>query len=411
CLGLGSAFSMPAWAALIPEVIPRPQLKSAITLNALAMNVSRAVGPALAGFLIADVGPGPVFLLNAASFLGILAVLKRWKRPPRESSLPAERLLGAMRAGLRYARHSPALLRIVIRIGAFFTFASAPWALLPLLVRTEWHGGPADYGLMLAAIGSGAIVSVFLLPRLRRGLADDWLVGLGSLLYAVTLMAMAVAPDLPAGLGAAAVAGAAWLIVMTTLQGAAQVALPAWVRARGLSLAMVAMMAGMAGGSLVWGQVAGLRSIPDALLIAGIGLAVATLLTLPLCVGGLEKQDLTPSLHWPSPVAETGLEHDSGPVLVTLAYRVKPESRAEFRRLMKALRKSRRRDGAYYWQLFRDTADPDWHLETFLVESWVEHLRQHERVTVEDRRLQDRVHGCLAERREPLVSHWIAETG
>jgi quinol monooxygenase YgiN len=174
---------------------------------------------------------------------------------------------------------------------------------------------------------------------------------------------------------------------------------------------MVAMMGGMAGGSLLWGRVASLSSIHDALIVAGIGLAVATLMTLPLRVGGFEKHDLTPSLHWPSPLSEPDVEHDRGPVLVTLAYRVKPERREEFHRLMKALHKSRRRDGAYYWQLFRDTAHADWYLETFLVESWVEHLRQHERVTVADRRLQDSVQDCLDERAEPRVSHWIAETG
>jgi len=410
-LGLGSAFAMPAWAALMPELVPRPQLKPAITLNALSMNLSRAVGPALAGFLIAETGTGPVFLLNAASFLGILAVLLRWQRPPRDSSLPGERLFGAMRAGVRYARHSPALLRVIVRVGTFFTFGSAAWALLPLLVRTEWKGGPTDYGCVLAAMGSGAILAVFGLPRLRRFLSDDWLVGFASLLYAGMLGLLALVPGLVPGLAVAAGAGAAWLTVMTTLQGAAQVALPAWVRARGLSLAMVAMMGGMAGGSLLWGQVASHSSLHDALIIAGIGLAVATLVTLPLRVGGFEKHDLTPSLHWPSPLSEPDVEHDRGPVLITLAYRVKPDRREEFRRLMKTLRKSRRRDGAYYWQLFRDTAHPDWYLETFLVESWVEHLRQHERVTVADQRLQDRVQDCLHERAEPSVSHWIAETG
>ena len=410
-LGMGSALSMPAWAAMVPELVPRDQLRSAITLNALAMNVSRALGPALAGLLIAEAGPGPVFLLNAASFMGIVMVLGAWQRAPRESALPAERMLGAMRAGLRYARHSPALLRVIVRIAAFFTFASAPWALLPLLVRTVWRGGPADYGLMLGAMGCGAIGAVLLLPRLRHRVADDWLVGLGSFVYAGMLAALAVVPGVLTGLGVAMVAGGSWLSVMTTLQGAAQVALPGWVRARGLSLAMVAMMAGMAGGSLLWGRIAGLSSIPDALMIAAIGMTAVTLLTLPLRIGGLEQHDLTPSMHWPLPVVDPNLEHHRGPVLVTLAYRVSADRRAEFQRLMKRLRQARRRDGAYHWQLFSDAARPDRYLEAFLVESWVEHLRQHERVTVDDRRLQARVHACLVEPTAPRVSHWIAESG
>jgi MFS family permease len=320
-------------------------------------------------------------------------------------------LFGAIRAGLRYARHSPALLRVIVRIGVFFTFASAPWALLPLLVRSVWHGGPADYGLVLGAMGSGAILAVLALPRLRGRIGEDWLITLGALVYAGMLALMAAVPGLLPGLGVAAVAGAAWLTVMTSLQGAAQVALPAWVRARGLSLAMVAMMAGMSGGSLAWGQVAALWSIPEALTIAAVGLAVSAVLTFPLRIGGLEKHDLTASMHWPVPSPEPDLAHDHGPVLVTLAYHVKPESRKEFSGLMKTLRGSRRRDGAYYWQLFRDTEHPDWYLETFLVESWLEHLRQHERVTVHDRALQERVRTCLVDAAEPRVSHWVAETG
>lgn len=411
CLGFGSAFSMTAWASVIPELVPRAQLQAAISLNALSMNVSRAIGPALAGFLIAQTGPATVFFLNAASFLGVLAVLKVWKRPPKESSLPAERLFGAIGAGFRYARHSHALLRIVIRVGAFFTFASAPWALMPLLVRQEWGGGPTDYGLLLASVGGGAIVSVFLLPRLRARLSGDWLVALGSLTYAGTLPALAKVGSLPLGLVAGCVAGAAWLTVLTTLQGAAQAALPAWVRGRGLSMVMMAMMAGLAAGSLLWGQVASFRSIPDALVIAGIGLALCTLVILPLRIGGHETLDLTPSMHWPSPNAEPDLDYDRGPVLVTLAYRVDPDRREDFLLLMKRLSKVRRRDGAYYWQLFRDTGCPDQHLESFLVESWVEHLRQHERVTVEDRWLQQQVQDCLVDHSQPQVSHWIAETG
>ncbi len=411
CLGLGSAFAMTAWASIIPELIPREKLLAAISLNALAMNVSRAIGPALAGVLIAEFGPASVFLLNAASFLGVLVVLKTWRRSPRESSLPAERWLGAMRAGFRYVRHSGIMRRVVIRVGAFFAFASAPWALMPLLVRQQWGGGPTEYGLLLTAIGSGAALTVFILPRIRARVSSDLLVNLGSLAYAGTLPVMAKATSMPLGLAAGVVAGSAWLTVMTTLQGAAQVALPAWVRARGLSLVMVAMMAGMAGGSSVWGLVASRWSIPEALIAAAIGLVLATALGLRLRVTGHETSDLTPSMHWPTPNPTPDLTHDRGPILVSLTYRVAQERRVEFIRLMKHLSSVRRRDGAYYWQLFRDTDVPDRHVETFLVESWIEHLRQHERFTNEDRALQDRVQSCLVEGTEPQVSHFIAETG
>lgn len=407
CLGLGSAFTLPAWAAIIPELVPREQLQAAVTLNGLAINVSRAVGPALAGLLLAWSGPATVFLVNAGSFIGVVAVLAAWKRPPRDSALPAERLWGAMRAGFRYVRHARPLLRILVRAGAFFLFASAPWALLPLLVRQEWGAGPTVYGLLLGAIGGGAVAGAFLLPTLRGRSSNDRLLPLAALVYAGMMAALALVREPLLALAPGWAAGSCWLIVLTSLQGAAQAALPAWVRARGLALVMVVVMGGMAGGGLLWGKVASRWSIPEALLIAATGLTVATLLTAPLRIGGHEGLDLTPSLHWPLPDNQPA--HDRGPVLVTLTYQVAAEHRRQFAGLMKELHRMRRRDGAYYWQLFRDTEDPGRYLEIFLVESWLEHLRQHERVTVADRNLQERIQACLVPNTRPTVSHLVAD--
>ncbi len=410
CLGIGAAFSMPAWAAMMPDLVGPKELQAAVTLNGLAMNVSKAIGPALAGYIMAVTSPGAVFLLNALSFVGIIVVLFRWKNPTKSSELPAERMLGAMRNGYRYVRHSQPMLAVMIRAGTFFIFASASWALLPILVKLGFHGGPGDYGMALGSVGVGAIASVFMLPSLRQRMSTDLLKKACSTLYAATLALMALAPTLPWLYATTLVAGMAWLGVMSTLQGAAQKALPAWVRARGLSMVMVMFMGGMAIGALLWGQLATHFSVADALQIAAVGLALSILATWRTKLIQMDDTDLTPSLHWPAPVVDKELDMYRGPALVTLAYTVDPVHLAKFLKLMQQQRVVRRRDGAFYWQLFQETADSHRYLETFLFDSWLEHLRHHKRVTKTDRLLQDEIILCLADYSVPVVTHHLAVT-
>ncbi len=407
-LGCGTALTLPAWSAIVPELVPRAQLHGAIALNSMGFNVARAIGPALAGLIVAATGPGSVFLLNAVSFLGIVIVLLRWRRQPRESTLPAERFFSAVRIGLRYARHAPQLQMVLLRGGAFFLFASALWALLPLVVRRELGAGPEVYGGLTTCIGIGAVASALLLPRLRSRLTRDALLRIATLLYAVALLALATIQNIYL-LGIAMLfSGAAWLTIMSSLMVTAQLALPEWVRARGLGLFMVMFMASLAGGSALWGQVAKLAGIPAALTLAALGALISLLLTWRLRLGGGEPVDFAPSLHWPVPLVEQEPEPDRGPVLVTLEYRIDPIRRQEFLALMQQLGETRRRDGAFMWGLFHDAAAADRFLECFMAESWLEHLRQHERVTVADRAVQEQINQCLLEPGGPQVFHYLA---
>jgi MFS family permease/quinol monooxygenase YgiN len=407
-LGCGAALTWPAWAAMVPELVPRSELHSAIALNSMGINVARAIGPALAGFIIAVTGPGTVFLLNAASFLGIVVVLSRWQRAPRQSALPAERFFSALRAGLRYARHAPRLQAVLIREGAFFIFASAPWALLPLLVRRELGAGPGVYGILVACIGAGAVAGALYLPRLRTRLTYDALVLSATLAYTATMLVLAHVHNLYLLGVAMLLSGTAWITILSSLHLTAQTALPEWVRARGLALFMVMFMAGMAGGSALWGQVANLAGIPLALTAATVGALGGLALTWRFRLGDHELVDFTPSMHWPAPLVNQEPEPDQGPVLVTLEYRIDPANRQKFLDLMQELRRIRRRDGAFFWELFHDTANPERFLECFMLESWLEHLRQHERVTVVDRQLQEQVKQCLADPTGPQVAHYVA---
>jgi MFS family permease len=408
-LGIGTAMMMPAWGAITPELVPRSELHAAIGLNSIGMNVSRSVGPAIAGFVVAAAGPGVVFILNALSFLAVIVALKNWKSTPMDNTLPAERVLGAMRAGLRYARHSPELRAVLTRGAGFFVFASASWALLPLVVRQELQRGPGTYGLFLACLGVGAILGALLLPRVRTRLSRDGIVAGATGLYAIAMLALAHSVSVYEAGVAMLLTGVAWISVVSSLMTAAQTALPAWVRARGLALFWVVYMGGMAAGSALWGQIASWTGIPHALTVAAIGALLGIAATWKFRVGQHDETDLTPSVNWPAPMLAADPEADPGPVMVTVEYRINPASAREFTAVMQQrMRRIRRRDGAFMWELFSDADHPDRMVECFMVESWLEHLRQHERVTVADHNVIKQMRAYHLGGEPPRVTHLIA---
>lgn len=408
-LGVGAAIVMPAWAAIVPDLVPADELSSAIALNSIAINVSRAIGPAIAGVLVAAVGPWLVFGLNALSYIGIIAVLLRWRREHRKSRLPAERFMGALRVGLRFVMHSHALQVVLIRGIAFFVFASATWSLFPLIVRKELGRGPEIYGLLLTCIGVGAVSGAMLLPRVRAKLSRDVLVAGASALYAVAALLLGHVQNLALLVIAMLATGVAWISILSALQVSAQQTLPSWVRARGLAAFVVVFMGGMALGSILWGQVAVRIGIPNALTAAALGMAVAIALTWRFKLGQHQVRDFTPSLDWPAPVLAEIPEPDSGPVLVTIEYRVRIDKRVEFVSAMGSVEQMRRRNGAYFWELVHDSADPTRYLECFMDESWVEHMRQHERASVADREIRDHAKEFMVEGTSTRSQHWLAD--
>jgi MFS family permease len=411
-LGIGTAMMMPAWGAITPELVQRSELQAAIGLNTMGMNVARSVGPALAGLIVAAAGPGTVFILNAISFLAVIAALQRWQRTPTTSELPAERVAGAIRAGLRYARHSPELRAVFTRGAAFFVFASASWALLPLIVRQELKRGPGTYGLFLASLGVGAIVGALLLPHVHARLSRDRIIVGATVLYSIALLALAHSSNVYAAGAAMLVTGLAWITVVSSLMTATQTALPAWVRARGLALFWGVFMGGMAAGSALWGQVAAWVGIPYALTAAAIGALLGIAATWKFRIGLHDVVDLSPSMHWPTPITADDVESDRGPVMVTVEYRIDPGRVNEFSMIMRQqMSRIRRRDGAFMWELFHDVEDPDHMVECFMVESWLEHLRQHERVTVADRDVIEKTRAFHLGNGLPRVTHLVAGRG
>jgi hypothetical protein len=279
--------------------------------------------------------------------------------------------------------------------------------MLPLVAKGLVDGGPGAFGLLVGSLGAGAVAGALVLPRLRAKLSRDALVASASVVYALALVALASFDRLAPLCLAMALAGLAWISVLSSLQVAAQMALPNWVRSRGLAVFMTVFMGSMAGGSLLWGTVAARSSVPEALLAAAAGLVIAVALTWRWRISGFEDVDLAPSMHWPAPVTHESITHDRGPVLVTLTYAVRPDARAEFLALVRTLGGRRRRDGAFAWGVFENTEQPDRFIESFCVASWLDHLRQHERVTSADRDLQTQIRELLSAD-GPVVAHYVA---
>jgi quinol monooxygenase YgiN len=387
--------------------VPKASLSSAIALNSIGVNISRVIGPALAGVIILGAGIAAPFWLNAVSNLGVIAVILWWRPPTRQPrALPPEHLSGAVRAGVRYARYHGTLRATLARAAGFFLFASAYWALLPVLARTQLRGGATLYGVLLATLGAGAVTGAMFLPRLKARLGADRVVALGELGTALALVLFAVAHAATLALLACLLAGAAWILALAVLNVSAQLALPEWVRGRGLAVYATVFFGTMSLGSACWGFLGSHLGLPSAHLIAAAGALLAIPLTRHWKLRGGADQDLTPSMHWPVPVLAEAVGGDAGPVLVSIEYRVDLKHREAFIDAVTRLARTRRRDGAYSWGVFQDTAHVGRFVETFLVDSWLEHLRQHERFTRADQALEDLVRSFTQE--EPRVTHYIA---
>jgi len=407
--GVGLAMRWPVYSAIVPELVPRTQLPAALALNGLAMNVSRIVGPVIAGALIAGAGTAYVFVLNAA--LSVIAglLILRWRSAQKASALPGERFLGAMRVGVQYVRQSARMRAVLIRVMVFFAQSVALVALLPLVARDMGGESAATYTLLFASMGCGAILSVFLLPRMRQARTRDELVRDGSWVQAAAMVGAGFSPNVYVAVPVMVVAGMAWLTVANSISIAAQLALPNWVRARGMSTFQVALMGGAGFGAALWGQVAAMTDVRTSLAAAAVAGVAALWITRRYRVEGGTEEDLTPSQLWKAPVTSMPIDPDAGPVMTTIEYRIDPARAAEFREVMQESRSSRLRQGALSWELFRDTTDPGRFLEYFVDESWVEHLRRFDRVTASDVALRARRLSFHLGAQPPEVTRCIAE--
>jgi MFS family permease len=376
-LGVGQALTMPAWQALVPDLVRREALPAASALGGISINAARAIGPAIAGLLIAHVGVAAVFAFNALSYLIFAIVLAVW-RPDRERDRATpERFTSALRAGDRYARHSPVTRRLLLRAALFLVPGTALWALLPLIANRRLGMGSSGYGLLLAALGVGAIGGALVLARARARWRGNTLLMVASVGYGVSLAVVGVVRDPLLVTLALLPAGGIWTAVLSSLNAEMQMFLPAWVRARGMAIYQVVFAGGQAIGALVWGVVADLTDLPTTHLIAA-GIMVVGGLTVrwwPLHdVRGVSRE---PAVYWQEPDLVVEPHAQDGPILVTGKYLVLADKQDEFVDAMQAVRRSRLRTGATRWGLFRSGEEPDTFVEVYLVPTWDVHLRQH----------------------------------
>ena len=388
--GIGLALRWPVFSAIVPDLVPKRQLATALALNGVAMNLSRIVGPLVAGALIASAGSVWVFALNAVLSMGSGFLILRWRHEHHPSPLGQERLLSAMRVGVQFVRQSPGLRAVLLRVSIFFLHSIALIGLLPLLARGLVGGDAGTFTLLLASMGAGAIVAVLALPRLRQRFGRDRLVIGGTVVQAVATAIMAVAPSAWVAVPAMVAAGMSWITVANSLSVSAQMALPNWVRARGMASYQMAIMGSSALGAALWGQVATIGTIRTALLSASVSGVLLMLLAIRFTRDNDEAQaDMSPAESgWAAQPSGTPLE--SGRVVTNIEYLIDPARTDAFVDVMRKTRRARLGAGAIGWELLHDIGDPDRFVEHIVDESWTEHLRRFHRATAADIALRER---------------------
>ncbi len=388
-IGAGTAMNFPAWAATTPELVPREDLVQAIALNGIGFNLARALGPAIGGFAIAAAGPEAAFVLNGVAFLVLILALLAWKREADVYRLPKEHLISAMRTGVRFVSASPAMRAAILRACCFFLFTAAIWGLLPLFVRQQLGLGPEAFGLMLGVMGISAVGAGFALPLLRGRLDRGGLVFWSSILASLAMAVLAVSRHWAVAALGMLLYGAAWIAAGTTLAAAAQLAAPAWVRARAIAIYQLSFFGVMALGSAMAGWLGGRFGVGPALGAAAVAGAVAAVLVRPWRLEDAAVQQPgsgeLPKPDAPAAELQELLGERSGRVLEVVRYRVDPAQRAGFLLAMQVVRRVRLRSGAVTWRLYEDVAHPERWAELWAMESWTEHLREADRLTEADR--------------------------
>lgn len=409
-LGIGAAFNAPAWQTIASELVPRPLLPAALTLNGVSINAARATGPALAGLIIASYSPGYVFLLNSLSFVGTCLVLYRWQRPVTTSTLPSENFVSALRAGFRYVQFSPALHAILIRASVFTFGSSALYAMLPLVVAQKFHLSSGTYGALLSCLGIGAVGGALLINTIQRVLSVSRRILTGLLGFAFAELVLGLATSVTYLYPVLFIAGVAWLLTLTSFNVTIQLNLPKWVQARVLSIYLLIFQGGTAVGSLVWGGIASAFGLETALVGAGVVLILSALLAIPFPIQQATALNVTPAGTWGEPDNQAQVSPDEGPVVIMIEYQIDPATLPAFLNAVEALKRVRLRDGALRVGVFTDIARPERQVEFFMVSSWGEHLRQHQRFTQDDIAVERMVAQFHTGPNPPVVTHFVART-
>jgi predicted MFS family arabinose efflux permease len=409
-LGIGQALTAPTWQTLQPELVSPPERQQAISLGSVNQNLARAIGPAIGGAILAATSAGTVFLVNAASFIAVIAVVAAWRSTRQPPVMPREHVGEAIRAGGRYVAASPVLRVILLRAFLFIFFASSLWALLPLIARSQLHLGSGGYGLLLGCVGVGAVAGAVLLPRLRTLLPPGGQLTAGSLCLAAVALILGLVHVTAVVAVALALGGLAWILALSTLNSLYQLNLPGWVKARGMSFYLIVFQGGNAVGSAVLGLIADRAGLTVTLVTAAVALALGPLAGLRYRFQQIPPDTLKPSGDFPAPQIADGQDASAGPMMVSAEYRARPDQRDALLTALQDSRFARRRTGAISWRVWQDSTDPDRVVEQFVVASWEEHLRQHERISRRDADRFDKIKAMSDPAHPVVVTHWLTPT-
>ncbi|NWE50913.1 MFS transporter [Brevundimonas sp. P7753] len=408
-IGCGVAFNGPAWQASVGDMVPREDLAGAVTLNSMGFNLARSVGPAIGGMIVAAAGAAAAFAVNAVSYIGLLVVLFRWRPDRPKQALPREGLLAAMVGGVRYAFLSPRVTAVLLRAVVFGVGASAVQALMPLVAR-EGGGGPLVFGLLLGAFGVGAVGGALFVGKLRAKYETETIVRVAGLAFAVAAATIGYSPWLALTLPALMIAGAGWVLVLSTFNVTVQMSVPRWVVARALALYQMAAFGGMAGGSWLWGSLAQSQGLDAALGLSSGVLLLAVLIGLRVPLPSTANLNMDLLRRWTEPETQLAIEPRSGPVVVSIAYRIREEDIDDFLAVMDERRRVRRRDGARQWRLLRDLAEPDIWVEKYQTATWLDYVRHNQRITQADADISRRIYALHQGSDKPVVHRLIERT-
>lgn len=390
-IGCGAAFNAPAWQASVGDMVPRAELPGAVALNSMGFNIARSVGPAIGGMIVAAAGAATAFAVNAVSYIALIGVLARWRPVMPARLLPPETLGIAVAAGVRYVAMSPAIRTVLLRAAVFGIGASAVMALMPVVANSLLAGGPLTYGLLLGAFGLGAVTGALASARLRESLSTEAIVRWASVAFAGAAVLIGLSSSLAVTMVGLFVTGAGWLLALSTFNVAVQMSAPRWVVARALSLYQMAAFSGLAAGSWWWGEMAASQGVSMALWAAGgVMLATVTLgFLLPLAQ--TEELNLELLRRWKEPTTVVPVDARTGPVVITIEYRIGEADVVSFLAAMSERRRIRRRDGARNWRLLRDLADPEIWVERYETPTWLDYIRHNSRITHHDAMIPERI--------------------
>ena len=408
-LAIAAAVNAPTWQSIIPELISREYLQSAVTLGSVAFNVARVAGPVLGGIMLAVAGPASVFFVNALSFIGVILALFRWSYRQPEQSLPAERFIGAIRTGVGYVKNVPQVKTIFVRLAIFSFFGGSLWTFLPIIARVRLSLSPSGFGLLLCFFGIGGLLGAALLSRAGQVLRLKPLANYATLLFAASIAILAFSRFFWLTAAALVIGGIAWLTLISTYNTAVLSIVPSWVRGRVMSVFMLVFFGPFAIGSALWGFLGSWLGITPTLALTSFFTGLGIIGTYRMYFSESHGIDLTPSEHWPPFTGDAEPALHEGPILVVAEYSIDPEHLEEFLKAIGALRTIRMRDGAFRWNLFKETGSGQRFIESFLVESWADYMRQQERFTVSDGGVADLVRSCQKGGEPVIIRHFVAQ--